>query len=558
MDLGREILRVRRFAGEAFDRLRALGPAARARAARIHRLRAAGDGLMRALSDGEVPGGRTSVAARVLVDGTWDNANYWFRFAMIRRALGLSGVSMTGLVGAFRRPEVVATFERLGVDAQIDFHALSRIEPRHRAAARSLLARVSTAEDVLRAELPGGMPGEIFYDGVLKRQRRGTVDLADPLLPDHVAEQLASIDAAVRVLDEVRPDLVLLTHGLNFSYGALAWEGIRRGVPVLLLYGDFGTTRFVRLFAREDLFVFPSRPSRAELAGLAPAMRAALERVGAEQLDLRRSGRTNDLGGRYAYGGGGRALSKADICLRHGWDPAKPVIGIYASNPFDYPHCTGMYHFRDFVEWNRETVAAAARNPHANFICKPHPIDRRYGLKYGEGLADAVGAAAATNVRLADETWSGADLMRCFEGVVTHHGSAGFEAAAMGIPVMTTDCAWYDEVGFVARPASKAAYLEKLAGAWWHGWPAEEATSLANLAAGLYYGVPDWQGGYIFRDDSDQDAIYETLPAFLAEHGAAIEREITMIRDWYDAEHPFFHMFKMFRSDGFGIGNATG
>ncbi|MBL8833911.1 MAG: hypothetical protein JNL71_16090 [Rhodospirillales bacterium] len=523
----------------------------------MQRLRDAGDGLMRTLSDGAVPGGRAAVAGRVLVDGTWDNANYWFRFAMVRRALGLSGVTMTGLVGAFRRGEVAATFERFGVDARIDLQALSRIEPRHRTAARTLLARVRTAEDILRAELPGGMPGEIFYDGVLKRQRRGTADLADPLLPDHVAEQFASIDAAVRVLDEVRPDLLLLTHGLNFSYGSLAWEGIRRGIPVLLLYGDFGTTRFVRLFSRGDLFVFPSRPSRAELAGLAPATRVALERVGAEQLELRRRGRTNDIGGRYAYRAGGSALSKAEICRRYGWDPAKPIVGVYASNPFDYPHCTGMYHFRDFVEWNRETVAAAARNPHANFLCKPHPIDRRYGLKYGEGLADAVMAVASAHVRLADEAWSGAELMRCLDGAVTHHGSVGFEAAAMGIPVMTTDCAWYDEVGFVARPASKAAYLDKLASEWWRDWPTQEAISLANLAAGLYYGVPDWQGGYIFRDDSDQDAIYETLPAFIADHGVAIEREIATIRDWYDAAHPFFHMFKMFRSSGFGIGNAT-
>ena len=28
--------------------------------------------------------------ARVLIDGQWDNANYWFRYALLRRALGLA------------------------------------------------------------------------------------------------------------------------------------------------------------------------------------------------------------------------------------------------------------------------------------------------------------------------------------------------------------------------------------------------------------------------------------------------------------------------------------
>jgi len=556
LELGREIRRVRRLAGGALDRIRALGPAARARAERVRRVRGAGDALLRALADGPVPAGRGTVAERVLVDGTWDNPNYWFRFAMARRALGLATSRMTGLLGEFKRADVAASFDAFGVVDTRDLHAISAPAVRHREAARALLSTVADAAGLLRTALPGGMPGEIFYDGVLKRQRRGTADLGDPALVDHTAEQLACIDAAVQVFDEVRPELVLLTHGLNFSYGAIAWEAIKRGVPVLLLYGDFGTTRFVRLFGRDDLFVFPSRPTPVELAGLSPTARTDLIRIGAKQLELRRLGRTNDIGGRYAYAGNGTELSKDAVCRGFGWDPAKPVIGIYASNPFDYPHCTGMFHFRDFVEWNVETVAAAARNPHANFLVKPHPIDRRYGLRFGEGLAEAVRATGAPNVRLVDESWPGAELMRCLDGVVTHHGTVGFEAAAMDVPVMTTDHAWYEEIGFVTRPESKAAYLEKLAGPWWRDRPGA-AAELGHLAAGLYYGVPDWHGEYILRDDSDQDAIYETLPAFLAGNAAAIEREIATIRDWYDAKHPFFHMFKMFRADRYQLGNVA-
>lgn len=557
MDLGREIRRARRLAGDVLDRLRALHPAARARAAALQAARARSEASLRRFSDAAVPGDGTCLAGTVLLDGTWDNPNYWFRVALMRRALGLAESRVVGLVGAFSRREVAASFARLTDGSTLDFHALSRIEKRHRAAASALLAPMRSAADLLAAKLPNDLPGEIFYDGVLKRQRRGTADLDDPLLVDHAAEQLACIEAAARVFDETKPELVLLTHGFNFSYGALAWEAVRRGVPVVLMYGDFGTTRFVRPFVRDDLFVFPSRPNAAELAALSPAARADLVRVGREQLELRRSGRTNDLGARYAYAAGSQALTRAEICARFGWDPALPVIGLYASNPFDYPHCTGMYHFRDFVEWNRETVAAAARNVRANFIAKPHPIDRRYGLRYGEGLADAVDETGAANVRLAEESWKGADLMRCLDGAVTHHGSVGFEAAALGIPVMTTDHAWYDEIGFVARPASKADYLAKLESEWWRPWPRDAAMEGAHLAAGLYYGVPDWQGDYVLRDDSDQGLIYGDLEDFLARNADAIARETALIRDWYRAGHPFFHMYKNFRAERFRVGNAV-
>jgi hypothetical protein len=557
--IGREIRRARRLAGDVLDQLRALHPAARARAAALQAERACSEASLRRFSDAAVPGDGTCLAGTVLVDGTWDNPNYWFRVALMRRALGLAESRVVGLVGAFARREVAASFARLTDGSTLDFREMSRIEERHRAAARTLLAPITTAADLLRAKLPNDLPCELFYDGVLKRQRRGVVDLKDPLIVDLAAEQLACIEAAENVFEEVKPDIVLLSHGLNFTCGALVWEAVRRGVPVVVLYGDFGTTRFVRLFSPKDLFVFPSRPSLGELASLSSGARADLIRVGREQLALRKTGRTNDLGARYAFAAvrGSQVPTRTEICTRFGWDPTLPIIGIYASNPFDYPHCTGMYHFRDFIEWNRETIAAAARNKRANFLAKPHPIDRHYGLRYGEGLSDVVRETGAKNIQLAEEFWKGADFLRLLDGAVTHHGSVGYEAAALGVPVMTTDHAWYDEIGFVKRPPSKAAYLAKLESEWWLDWPREAAAEAANLAIGLYFGVPDWQGGYVLRDDSDQWLIYGDLENFLARHSAAIERETALIRDWYLAKHPFFHMYKIFHAERFRVGNAV-
>ena len=50
-----------------------------------------------------------NVKKNVLVDGLWDNPNYWFRYALIRKSLGLSNWSNTGLLGKYSR----TMFEKL-------------------------------------------------------------------------------------------------------------------------------------------------------------------------------------------------------------------------------------------------------------------------------------------------------------------------------------------------------------------------------------------------------------------------------------------------------------
>ena len=45
-------------------------------------------------------------ARKVLVDGLWDNANYWTRFAIVRRALALDGAVEVGILGQYSRQRV--------------------------------------------------------------------------------------------------------------------------------------------------------------------------------------------------------------------------------------------------------------------------------------------------------------------------------------------------------------------------------------------------------------------------------------------------------------------
>lgn len=537
----------RQFASRLHESLRGLRPAEQAsRALRLEMLGRLDDFARR-------DRGAPAVEGCVLVDGMWDNANYWIRYALVRRALGLTRLPEVGVLGVHARSRVREGFARLGIRDLVDYRAGAAARSNFRSEAKRLLALTRAPEDILDWELPSGFPGTLVFDGLLKRQRRATIDLSDPLLPGQVAEALSCIAVAEAVFEDRPCGLVVLSHALDYTYAAIAWAAMRRGVPVLVLYGDYGVSRFIRLNEAEDLFAYPGRPSVAEMRALAGPADASLHRAGKAYLDMRLAGRTDDVGARYAYQRRRAPVTRAALCARFGWDPARPVIGVYAANWFDYPHVTGLSVFRDFLDWTELTLDVAGRRTDVNWLFKAHPCDDWYADIRGARLQDLVEHAPRPNIRLADASWNGNDLIQCLDGIVTCHGTIGIEAAARGKPVLTAHKGWYGHAGFTRSPDTRRDYFAALQSRWWSPWDADAAAAAAERFAGWYFCAPAWHGSYVFRDDSEQDAIFAGLPDFLARNDAALRRETETIRAWFESGHPYYHIYKMSRADRFAV-----
>jgi hypothetical protein len=141
--------------------------------------------------------------------------------------------------------------------------------------------------------------------------------------------------------------------------------------------------------------------------------------------------------------------------------------------------------------------------------------------------------------------------MDCVDGLVTYHGTAGIEFAAMGKPVLLADKGWYHDVGFAKWPKSRQEYLDALASEWWKDMDLRETSRKAQIFAGWYFCRPAWQGDFLLDDDSTQWAIYEKIPTLIKENTDVILREINTIREWFNSGHPHYHTYKMTRSDEF-------
>jgi hypothetical protein len=489
-------------------------------------------------------GGRDAAYGRVLVDGTWDNANYWYRYALLRNALGLHAAEETGLIGRWRRQAASRAFRSFDIRAQ---HLPPSHQPaaKHIAAAREMLRGVNVPGDIARLAFPDDFPWEVFYDGVLKRQLRGSVDVRDPALAHYLAEQLAAIENARHVIEAGRYDFVVLSHCINFELGALAWLAVRMGVPVVVLYGDFGHQRFMKIRDRRDFFDFVNRPALQDFEGMPEGFRRILRERGTAYFERRFVGASGDLGARFAHRADAMAIDRNAIAARMGWDVARPIVCVYASNWFDFPHSCEIRHFLDFQDWIEATLEIARNAPQFNWLFKAHPCDTWYAQPKGPTLAQLVRAVDFAHVGMVPNDWGSLDLMRAIDGAVTYLGTIGAEMAALGRPVLVADDGWYGRNGFVRRPESRADYLRLLREPWWLDHESEVASARALEFAGAYFCAPAWQRGLVLEDDSGQDSIFRGTRAFIDGNGAELAREIGMIRDWMAAPDQHFHTYKI-------------
>ena len=482
---------------------------------------------------------------KTLIDGMFDNPNFWLRVTLARIALGTHGGREVGVVGPYQSTNVRNTFARFGMEQTVEFDGIRPSLPRSeiRRQVEDLLSSARTPDDVLNWQLPFGYPTLFLYDGVLKSQRKACFDLDDPLVADLIEAELTSLYRADSLLDQQAPDHVLLSHNYGTRYGALAWLAITKGIPATVLFGLYGVPRLHRLRRHEDVFrVFPM-PTVGEIEALPPASFNQLSARGTDYLASRLGGKQSDLGSTYAFARARNDMDRTAICEHFSWDPQVPIVAVYASNWYDYPHHCGMANFRDFLDWIECTWEVAGRIKTYNWLFRPHPCDEWYG---GVTLRDLFAEREApANIGVCPLGWNGATVMHSVDGLITVTGTSGIEFAAHDIPVLLADRAWYEESDIAEQTRTRYDYVAMLESGSWLRGATEARRERARVAAGWYFSNPDWQQGFELRDDSAGQVLYDDILALLSEQPAALKFEVDCLTAWFASDERFYHSFKM-------------
>ena len=493
------------------------------------------------------------MARRALIDGMFDNPGYWYRLNVFRAALGLDRCDEVGLTGPYSADASRKTLNRFGISRVLAFDDLADAAQATRLDAKRLAADIRRPEDVLDLQLPHGLPASILYDAILKRQRSAVVDVADPRLEQDICQCLVAIRSAERAIDRFDPDVVCLSHAINLRYAALAWLSAKAGRNPVVLFGNYGVPRFWRLKEPDDIFDCIDRPKGSDIDALPAGQARRLEEIGREYLKLRFDGKTTDIGGSYAFSRASMG-SPSGLLDEIGWTSDKPIVAVYASNWFDFPHASGMREFRDFLDWIEATLQAAANNSSVNWLFKAHPCDKWYG---GVTLKHLMPPSLPSHIRMVPERWTGTDAMSVATALVTYHGTAALEYAAVEKPVLLADRGWYDDCDFTLSARSRQEYLGLLASNWFERLDTAACSRRAAIFSGWYFCTPTWQRDGVLPDDSSQDGMYPALLRHINHRHDVVSTEVQTVRSWYEAGQRFYHTFKMRQADEYGLSNIA-
>lgn len=488
----------------------------------------------------------SALSRRLLIDGHFFNPGYFYRVQLFRAAMGSGSGDELGFFWRHNSQHCAQILRTLGVRKTHRY--FPRTDPRLRSIATQLAQKIRSGDDLLELEFPHKIPASFLYDDILKRQRSATVNALDPNIERHIWEFLSSIRAAEDILDCHEPDCVAMSHSILTQCSPLAWLAATRGIPVVTLFGNYGLPRFWRMRDAEDIHYGMDRPEKNDLDRLATNQADALAEIGSKYLAARLSGHTDDLGGRMAFKGDSDKLRLKCSNVN------RPTVAVYASNWFDFPHALGMSRFRDFYDWIESTLQVAIATPSVRWLFRAHPCDKWYG---GITLKDMLPQKLPDHIVLLPDECSGQSVMKIADALVTYHGTAAIEYAAMGKPVLVADKGWFHDCGFVLYPESRDEYLRLLGEDWFNRPDLFVAKRQAELFAGLYFCCPRWQSSATLPDDSDRDALVKQVPQLLNEKADVVGREVDTINKWFESGCRGYHTYKMTNESCFALSNVT-
>lgn len=487
----------------------------------------------------------STINENIILDASWDNPNFWFRFSLFREALELQRYNEIGIIGTSRRSQVFKSLRKLKIKNILDYTSFN--SKKNLESAKNICKNLKRPGDILKLDLPYKTPSKFLYDYILKKQRKAFVDITDKNLINYIYFFINCIFFADKIIKKYKPKLIISSH-IGFSYFPLVWIALKNNINVVILNGLFGTLRFWKITSFLNVFNYQDKPSFKDYNVLSENDKKKLQKMGIDYLYNRFNGKTNDLGSAYAYKLRKTNINKKEICSRFYWSTKKKVICIYASNWFDQPHAYGMSFFRDFYDWMTSTINSIKMNSNVNWLFKAHPIDDWYG---GITLNDIINFENLKNINLVPKNWSSIDLINSIDGVITYHGTIGVEATAMGKPVLVADKGWYHDWNFVKVPKSRKDYLDLLLVDWWKSMNIENNKILAQIFAGLYWCKPIWQKDFILDDDPLQWEIYKRLPGLINKNMDVIRLEINNIREWFNSNFHYYHTYKMMKAEDY-------
>lgn len=329
------------------------------------------------------------------------------------------------------------------------------------AAADQAAATLSVAD--MEAHTWNGVPvGEHAKAGALRFFARGDLGRepnGERVLRRYFRSSLLTAIAFDRLLDRVKPTVVVAHHGIYVPQGIVAEVARRKGVRVVtwnpayrkhcFLFSHDATYHHTMM--DEPVEVWRDRPlNDEEAATIDRYLRSRWE----GDNDWIRFHRDPDF-----------ALTESAAAL--GLDPRKPIVAALTNVFWDAQLHYPANAFRSQKDWLVKTVGWFADHPELQLVIRVHPAELTGTPTSRQFAADEIASVFPVlpeNVRLIppDSPASTYALCQMADCAVIYATKTGVELTSMGIPVIVAGEAWIRNKGITLDAASEAHYFELL------------------------------------------------------------------------------------------------
>ncbi len=338
-----------------------------------------------------------------------------------------------------------------------------------------VLADAPDLEALANLEINGFRTGRNVQSRVVRKFRVGRLDAGSPEQMDELryvlAESLAVSRVASRLLDDLKPDLVVFLEKGYTPAGEVYDACLLKGVDTIQWLGAPQSDHL--LFKRYSLATRADHPF-ALGADTWDRLRSAPWSPAQDQLVVDRIASHYQNGAWYnrqQLQTGKRIMPPEEVRSKLGVRPDRKVAVIFAHILYDATFFYGESLYPDYEQWLIETVRGAIANPELDWVVKVHPVNvwrsRMDGVpmeqieaqvlrrEFGELPAHVSLMPANTEIN----TYS---LFDAIDFGLTVRGTIGMELPCFGVPVVTAGTGRYSGHGFTIDPESREAYQEIL------------------------------------------------------------------------------------------------
>lgn len=370
-------------------------------------------------------------------------------------------------------------------------------EPQYDLASK-ILSSILDFNDLLNLKYKGVCIGKYAASSMMRKTRKGYIDLEDETVRQDVAMKMADSIAFTEGSFELISKnnisaVVLMDRGYSPS-GELFDVCFNAGVPCFIWHAAHrSNTLMMKRYSGQEPDSHPSSLSKKSWRHFKtiPFSKKEKELLYEELYQCYSTGEWySEVGTQFD-----KQLYDADSLKNIIGLKDKPSAVIFSHIFWDATFFWGRDLFRDYEEWFIETIKAACKNDRLDWIIKVHPANkiknRREGVTKKPMEIQAINKYIGNlppHVHLLPEdteinTFS---LFQIMDYCVTVRGTVGIEAAALGKTVLTAGTGRYDHKGFTHDFETREEYLNCLSKLETIPLPTEKMHELAERYA---YGI---------------------------------------------------------------------